>query len=120
MRHFAPELVWQPQVGGAAPAPAQIALHGRDLASAGAHWPRHWVTQGLRRRPQLRAYMEHLLGVDEFGKLNTVLAKPPLETCLRVNTLQSTPQASAPQTSRRRLPAHPTCSCKPAACQAGA
>lgn len=41
---------------------------------------------------QLRAYFEHAFGKEGFEALSAVLSKPPLQTCLRVNTLKATPQ----------------------------
>jgi len=35
------------------------------------------------------------VGVEQFAAMQAALAAPPLQTCVRVNTLRTTPQVSA-------------------------
>jgi hypothetical protein len=39
--------------------------------------------------PQVRAYLSAALGADHFGRVSAALCRPPLRTCVRVNTLRA-------------------------------
>ncbi len=41
---------------------------------------------------QEQAYLEAMLGAAQLRRISDALARPPLATCLRVNTLRTTPQ----------------------------
>lgn len=45
---------------------------------------------------QVKHYFEGAFGVEGFRKLEQTLCQPPVTTCIRVNTLRTTVQASAP------------------------
>jgi hypothetical protein len=41
---------------------------------------------------QVHAYLEHAFGAGRLQQMSAALAKPALHTCLRVNTLRTSPQ----------------------------
>jgi hypothetical protein len=41
---------------------------------------------------QVHAYLEHAFGANRLQQMSAALAKPSLHTCLRVNTLRTSPQ----------------------------
>jgi hypothetical protein len=45
---------------------------------------------------QVKHYLEGAFGVEGFRQLEQTLCQPPVSTCIRVNTLRTTVQASAP------------------------
>lgn len=44
---------------------------------------------------QVQGYMEAALGVEQFSAMQAALTVPPLHTCVRVNTLRTTPQVGS-------------------------
>lgn len=42
----------------------------------------------------MQAYLEAALGAEQLRRISAALARPPLATCLRVNTLRTTPQVN--------------------------
>ena len=49
---------------------------------------------------EVRQYLEAALGPQKLAEISAALARPPLATCLRVNTLRTSPQV--PCRARRR------------------
>jgi hypothetical protein len=43
---------------------------------------------------QVSSFLAAALGDEQFRRIQAAIAVPPLSTCLRVNTLQATVQAS--------------------------
>jgi 16S rRNA C967 or C1407 C5-methylase (RsmB/RsmF family) len=41
---------------------------------------------------QVHDYLDHAFGAARLQKISEALARPALHTCLRVNTLRTTPQ----------------------------
>lgn len=80
--------------------------HRAALAAAAAAGPplegRTYAPE-ISWEPEVQAYLEAALGAEALRRISAALARPPLATCLRVNTLRTTPQVcrwSAAQTFR--------------------
>ena len=46
--------------------------------------------------PEVQQYLAAALGPDKLRQISLALARPPLATCLRVNTLRTTPEVCSP------------------------
>lgn len=80
------------------PTPAMAAAmeaHRAALAAAAAAGPplegRTYAPE-ISWDPEVQAYLEAALGAEQLRRISAALARPPLATCLRVNTLRTTPQ----------------------------
>jgi len=45
--------------------------------------------------PDVQSYLEACLGVERLGRISEALTRPPLATCIRVNTLRTTAQVGS-------------------------
>ena len=82
----------------AQPTPAEaraMEAHRAALAAAAAAGPplegRTYAPE-ISWEPEVQAYLEAALGAQALRRISAALARPPLATCLRVNTLRTTPQ----------------------------
>jgi 16S rRNA C967 or C1407 C5-methylase (RsmB/RsmF family) len=46
--------------------------------------------------PEVKQYLEAAFGAAKLAAMSAALARPPLATCLRVNTLRTTPEVRRP------------------------
>ena len=85
------------------PTPAMAAAmeaHRAALAAAAAAGP---PMEGRTYAPEIswdaevQSYLEAALGAEQLRRVSAALARPPLATCLRVNTLRTTPQVGGRQ-----------------------
>lgn len=49
---------------------------------------------------EVRAYLEQAFGKEAFERISATISTPPLATCIRVNTLQTTRQVQRKKKSR--------------------
>ncbi len=80
------------------PTPAEaraMEAHRAALAAAAAAGPplegRTYAPE-ISWEPEVQAYLEAALGTEQLRRISAALARPPLATCLRVNTLRTTPE----------------------------
>lgn len=59
--------------------------------SAGAQ-PSRTYSPDIEWDPEVKQYLESAFGAAKLAAMSAALARPPLTTCLRVNTLRTTPQ----------------------------